>query len=763
MTPLPPLRDAPAEPRPGAWAPLRFPADEPAAVAEVERLIAERRAIFVHDTLDLQLAELVDSRTPGHKLQGAELARAVDAFLEGRPSVSYGNWFYYPWSGRLIRVLPEGPFRWLRSNRNRNKITEPEQASLRLRTLGIVGLSVGSATAMTLAMEGVGGTLRLADFDSLDLGNLNRLRAPLHALGENKAVIAARQIAELDPYLRVEVFAEGVTEANLERFLLGDGAEGWPRLDLLIEECDDLYLKVALRERARAAQIPVVMETSDRGLVDIERFDLEPERPLLHGLVGDLKAESLRGLTTYEKVPIVLQLLGEDAVSPRLAASMVEIDSTLKTWPQLASAVSLGAALGTDVARRILLDQLRISGRFYVDLEQAIPDSPGEAGAPASRPAEREGADAAPARTPGPPRVESRGDLGSIRSLVALAVLAPSGGNCQPWRFSWNGERLRCHHDRARSASFLDWEDKAAHLALGAAVENMILGAGALGLALRAEPFPLPGDAAVVCDLWPTASPGGPVDDPLAAAIPLRCTNRRLGPRAPLEPRLRDALSSAAGALGVELSLVEEPATLERLGRLLGRGDRIRFLNEQMHREMMSEIRWSEEEARRTGDGMDVATLELTPTDLAGMKLTRGWRVMELVGRVGGGRALEKPSRKALAAASAAGLVRLPGRGPGEAFLGGRAMQRVWLAATAAGWAFQPMTAITYLFERLIDGGEGLSRTERAELEQLWLEHQEIFGTGPGETQAMLFRLARAEPPTERALRRPVEEVFSIE
>jgi len=30
------------------------------------------------------------------------------------------------------------------------------------------------------------------------------------------------------------------------------------------------------------------METSDRGLLDVERFDKEPSRPPFHGLVGEL-------------------------------------------------------------------------------------------------------------------------------------------------------------------------------------------------------------------------------------------------------------------------------------------------------------------------------------------------------------------------------------------------------------------------------------------------------------------------------------------
>jgi len=43
----------------------------------------------------------------------------------------------------------------------------------------------------------------------------------------------------------------------------------------VIEECDSLDMKFLVREAARDRQIPVIMETSDRGVLDVERFDLE--------------------------------------------------------------------------------------------------------------------------------------------------------------------------------------------------------------------------------------------------------------------------------------------------------------------------------------------------------------------------------------------------------------------------------------------------------------------------------------------------------
>ena len=749
------------------WWPQGFPAGDPRWRARLAARVAEG-GFTVHDTIAEQLAELVETRAPSEDLDAEALQARVAAHLRGTPVAHHGTWFLYPWSRRVVHVLPESEYRELRSSRNRNKISAEEQERLRALRIGIVGLSVGSASAVALAMEQVGGELFLADFDRLSLSNMNRLRAGVHDIGVRKAHLTARIISELDPYLRVHPLVDGITDENMDSFLCPGGRP----LDLLVEECDDLYVKVRIRERARALRIPVVMETSDRGLLDVERFDLEPDRPIFHGLTGSLDATKLRGLDSYEKVPIVLRIIGERTVSPRLAASLVEVKSSLKTWPQLASAVSLGAAAVTDTARRIALGQLTTSGRFFVDLEEIVRDGAG-AIEPASAEADVEPIDearAAPA-TPAVAAAAVRGaatpDLDQVRALVRFATLAPSGGNCQPWRFRWDGRRLRLVHDVPRSESFLDYRHLASWLAFGAAAENVALVAAQMGLEVEVELAPEPGDPAVVCDLRFRArsAPVAGEDAALAAAIPERVTNRRLSPQASLDPDSRAALLRAATAVpGGALHLVEDADRLAAVGELLGRGDRLRFLSRTMHREMMQEIRWTSDSVRTTRDGLDVATLELTPTDLAGLRVMSSWAAMDLVGRIGGGRALEKPARKAIAAASAVGLVTIPGRTREAYFAGGRAMQRVWLEATVRGLAFQPMAPITYLFARLeLGAGEGLSPAEATALRELRARFADVFPAAAGLGEPMLFRLSRAAPPTARALRRHVEDVLEVE
>jgi hypothetical protein len=277
---------------------------------------------------------------------------------------------YYPWAGRLVHVLDEKEFIELRTSRNLYKITREEREVLAGKKVGVIGLSVGQSIAVTMAMERAFGEIRLADFDSLELTNMNRIRTGLHNLGVPKVVVAAREIVEMDPFLKVVCYPEGITEENIDDFLTKGG-----RLDILVDECDSVEIKIHCRIRAKALRIPVVMDTSDRGLVDVERFDLEPDRPLLHGLINGITVSDYSSLTDAEKIPLIGAMVGLATVSDRMKASLPEVGKTIRTWPQLASAVALGGAIGTDVCRRIALNQYHESGRYYVDLEQIIRDA----------------------------------------------------------------------------------------------------------------------------------------------------------------------------------------------------------------------------------------------------------------------------------------------------------------------------------------------------------------------------------------------------
>ena len=84
-----------------------------------------------------------------------------------------------------------------------------------------------------------------------------------------------------------------------------------------------------LREHARAAGRPVVMATSHRGMLDVERFDLEPRAAAVPRAARRRHARpSSRGLTTKQKVPYVIRILDPASLTDRAAASMVEVKET---------------------------------------------------------------------------------------------------------------------------------------------------------------------------------------------------------------------------------------------------------------------------------------------------------------------------------------------------------------------------------------------------------------------------------------------------
>ncbi|MBK3640944.1 ThiF family adenylyltransferase [Streptomyces sp. MBT33] len=352
-----------------AYQPLLLDLMEADGEATLTALLESGAVRDIHDRIDDQLEELVRCLRPGESLDGRALAAAATEMCAGVPRRRYGTWVWYPWSGRLVHLLPAEEFRLVRTDRNRDKISRVEQQALLGRRIGVVGLSVGNSAALTCAMEGVGGSFRLADFDRLGLSNLNRLRAGVHDLGVEKTVLCARQMYEIDPYLSIEIYREGVTEETVEEFF---GTVPGSELDVLIEECDTLWAKFAVRERARDRRIPVLMDANDRGLLDVERFDEEPDRSLFHGRVGETTAQDVRAMDAAEALDLLLRIVDADRLSPAMTDAIGRIGRTLSSWPQLASGIMLGAALVTDTARRILLGVPVPSGRYYADLEALI-------------------------------------------------------------------------------------------------------------------------------------------------------------------------------------------------------------------------------------------------------------------------------------------------------------------------------------------------------------------------------------------------------
>ncbi len=86
--------------------------------------------ILIYDQIKKQLVDYIWSLDPSRKLSVEEAANEIPSIIEQIPLEEYGNWVFYPWSRRLVHVLPPNAFVALRTNRNRYKITPEEQELL---------------------------------------------------------------------------------------------------------------------------------------------------------------------------------------------------------------------------------------------------------------------------------------------------------------------------------------------------------------------------------------------------------------------------------------------------------------------------------------------------------------------------------------------------------------------------------------------------------------------------------------------------------
>lgn len=729
----------------------------------IQELMATPHVQIV-DEIESQVSDVIKLQNPDKQLDKQDLLSRVSFFFRDKEKDKYGSWVYYPWRYTLVHLLPEEEFVRVRTVRNNFKITPSEQEELGSKKVGIVGLSVGQSIALAIALERSCGEMRLADFDTLELSNLNRLKAGVTSLGVEKVVIAAREIAEIDPYLKVTLFREGINEDNIDQFLTGGG-----KLDLLVDECDSLDIKLLLREKAKAVKIPVMMDTSDRGMLDIERFDSEPEREIFHGMLKGVTKSELANLSNKERVSIVLKITGLDTLSLRMKASLLEIGSSITSWPQLASGVFLGGASVAHVGRRLLLGENIPSGRFYVDFDEIIKTDQPETVELINHPS-------SPIESTGrfleriPNDILQSGyklSKEELKSMLSLVNMAPSGGNIQPWTWVFDAKGvLHLFHDRARSHSMLDFKGTGSLIAFGAALENLRLVTAKSGIEIEVIEQIKDFEDELICSIRFIAKLKNPIPVAhleLADGIGLRCTNRKNTARELLHPELIKELVDFAEQEGFSLPYTEDKREIEGLSEIVGGMDRMRFFHEEGLLDFIKEVRWTEKDAIETKDGIDIATLELSGTEKAAMGLLKDPRTVKFFRKFLMGYGLTKISKDTMHSSSAIMLLQANDFSPRSYLHGGKVLQRIWIKANMMGISFQPVTAMLFIFHKVQnEENHGFSKIEETEIKKLKSKFEGIFKTETERQDLFMFRLNKAGEPSVRAYRRNVEETLIL-
>jgi tRNA threonylcarbamoyladenosine dehydratase len=337
---------------------------------DLKNLMKMNKIWKIDDIYKAQLKELFEILYPDI-LFTKEFSKKQNDFVSSKiKKQNSGNWIYFPWNGNLVHMVNEADYFKLRTNRNKLLINDKEQEKLYNSCLGFVGLSIGSHFASGMAYSGIAKKMKLAEFDKISTSNLNRLKASLISIDTPKISFICQEIYELNPFAELNVFDEGLNKENLNSFF----TQG-EKLNFIFEAIDDFEMKIRLRMEAKKHKVAIIMLTNlgDNLLIDIERYDTNPNQTLFNGLIGDTPEEILTTkLTEEKKIKYAVDIVGKEHLSGRILETLQQINKTLVGRPQLYSTVNIGGGFATYLARKLILNEGVKSGRYFISFDKLI-------------------------------------------------------------------------------------------------------------------------------------------------------------------------------------------------------------------------------------------------------------------------------------------------------------------------------------------------------------------------------------------------------
>ena len=340
-----------------------------------------------------------------------------------------------------------------------------------------------------------------------------------------------------------------------------------------------------------------------------------------------------------------------------------------------------------------------------------------------------------------------------IAKIIQDGVQAPSGENCQPWKFIVQGNKISIFNIPEADMSLYNSQQKGSYIAHGALLENMLISGKKYGYTLDITLFPNKDEESHVSDVVIIKSTH-PHESSLYEAIYKRCTNRKDFTGEKLTEIEKKELIDSAEDLGfTTFTIIDDEAHMQTLGAALATNERVLFENKKLHNFFYDHILWNKKDEDKAG-GFYIDTLEFLPHQLRGVKLFKNWFVLTLLNRVlKVSKMISKENGDKYAASGTFGAMSMKGTTHADYVNLGRSLERLWLTATAHGIAMHPCNGTIYLMGHIKDNGTSDFTGEHLTIiEKSYNDIVKTFSATDAHI-GFIFRMGKADSPTARAKR----------
>jgi hypothetical protein len=185
-----------------------------------------------------------------------------------------------------------------------------------------------------------------------------------------------------------------------------------------------------------------------------------------------------------------------------------------------------------------------------------------------------------------------------MKALLRYAVLAPSGPNTQPWKFSIKDTEISLIADFSRSLPSVDPTDRTLYISHGCILTNLLIAAEHFGFEYDVKCLPdgISGDKTAAVQLYKNAENRRFPD--LFHEITKRHTNRKSFEKKAIEYEKLQKLKDCFNKDGFKLDIVTSDEGKAEMADLLARAHKIQLGNKAFRKELASWIRSNTSDAK---------------------------------------------------------------------------------------------------------------------------------------------------------------------